>query len=272
VWPARQSGYFCIGDPIAGWAGALAQAPSTAGQFGKRRLCFLIVSKDSKTGACATSAALSRLARRRDSGASITDLSLPASGGERLRAVAEGIRGRESLARGFGASEKPARPAVLFSGPPGSGRAAAALANELGLSIYRVEPDRLTGKYIGETEKNLQAVFDIAEREGAVLLFDEADALFGERTDVKDSHDRCANLETGDMLQRIESHPGLVILTSKRIDSIDEAVLRRLAEVIDFGDSDSQARHGDKQRRVGCAPGTGGGCRTGRSFSRRRLV
>ncbi len=107
---------------------------------------------------------------------------------------------------------------VLFSGPTGSGRtkAAAALAEDLGLPLYRIEPDRVAGKYIGETEKNLQAVFDAADREGAVLLFDEADALFGKRSGVKDSHDRYANLEAGYMLRRIESHPGLVILTSNQ--------------------------------------------------------
>lgn len=201
------------------------------------------MSNDRKSDLSDFPAALSRLARRLDSAASIADLPLPDSAGRRLREVAANLRGQASVARDWesgATASRQAGSAVLLSGPPGSGRAAAAaaFANDLGLPLYRVEADRVTGKYIGETEKNLQAVFDAAEKEGAVLLFDEADALFGKRTGVKDSHDRYANLATGYLLQRIESHPGLVILTSNRKESIDEALGRRLAAVVDFGESE----------------------------------
>jgi SpoVK/Ycf46/Vps4 family AAA+-type ATPase len=124
----------------------------------------------------------------------------------------------------------------LFAGEPGTGKsmAAAALANDIGLDLYRVELTRVVSKYIGETEKNLQRAFDDAEAAGAVLLFDEADALFGKRTEVEDSHDRYANLAVSYMLQRVESYAGLAILTSNRPHQIDDAFLRRIRFVVHF--------------------------------------
>jgi len=111
--------------------------------------------------------------------------------------------------------------------------AAAALANELGVDVYRVDLRKLVSKYIGETEKNLRVVFDAAERAGAVLLFDEADALFGKRTDVKDAHDRYANIEVGYLLERLESFAGVAILASNTKSNIDPAFVRRIRYIVD---------------------------------------
>jgi len=102
------------------------------------------------------------------------------------------------------------------------------VAAELGSDLYRVDLSQVTGKYIGETEKNLARVFSDAEKTGAVLFFDEADALFGKRSEVRDSHDRYANQEVSYLMQQIETFPGTVILASNRRSNINEAFLRRL--------------------------------------------
>lgn len=103
-----------------------------------------------------------------------------------------------------------------------------ALAAEAHQSLYRVDLSRVVSRYIGETEKNLERIFALAESTGAILFFDEADALFSKRTRVRDSHDRYANQEVSYLLERIESYPGLVILSTNRRDNLDEATLRRL--------------------------------------------
>jgi len=125
---------------------------------------------------------------------------------------------------------------VLFSGSSGTGKtmAASILANELGLELYRIELSKIVSKYIGETEKNLATIFEIAEQSGVVLFFDEADAIFGKRSEIKDSHDRYANLEVSYLLQRIEEYDGLVILASNFKNNIDEAFTRRMRFIIDF--------------------------------------
>ncbi|HET8606915.1 MAG TPA: ATP-binding protein [Gaiellaceae bacterium] len=136
---------------------------------------------------------------------------------------------RRRLPRGQGV-------AALFAGPPGTGKtmAAEAIANELRQDLYRIDLSAVVSKYIGETEKNLALAFDEAERAGAVLFFDEADALFGKRTEVRDAHDRYANLEVNYLLQRVETFTGLVILASNRQAALDEAFLRRLRFTIRF--------------------------------------
>ncbi|HEY7641468.1 MAG TPA: ATP-binding protein [Steroidobacteraceae bacterium] len=125
---------------------------------------------------------------------------------------------------------------VLFHGPRGTGKALAAqaIARELGTQLLRIDLSRLVSKYIGETEKHLDAVFAEAEQSGAVLLFDEADALFGKRSEVKDSHDRYANVEVNYLLQRLEDFDGIAILTSNLRSNIDEAFLRRLRFEVEF--------------------------------------
>ncbi len=144
---------------------------------------------------------------------------------------------RRRLPRGQGV-------AALFMGPSGTGKttAAEALACELRQDLYRIDLSAVVSKYIGETEKNLASAFDEAERSSAVLLFDEADALFGKRTEIRDAHDRYANLEVNYLLQRVETFTGLVVLTSNRPSAIDEGFLRRLRFVIRFDAPDAGLR------------------------------
>jgi SpoVK/Ycf46/Vps4 family AAA+-type ATPase len=125
---------------------------------------------------------------------------------------------------------------ALFVGEKGTGRGKAgeAVAGELGLTVHRIDLSEVVGEYIGETEKNLGLVFDIADEDGAILYFDEADALFGKRSQVKDSHDRYANIEIDYLLQRIESHSGPVLLATNRKQDLDEAFLRRLRFIVHF--------------------------------------
>jgi len=125
---------------------------------------------------------------------------------------------------------------ALFHGEKGSGRARAAeaIAERMGLDLYRIDLSPVASEYVGETEKNLQQIFDTAEKTGAVMFFDEADALFGKRSEVKDSHDRYANLEVNYLLERLERFPGLAILATNMKQNIDEAFLRRLRFIIDF--------------------------------------
>ena len=144
--------------------------------------------------------------------------------------------GRQS-SRGLGIS-------ALFAGVSGTGKTMAAevLARELDLDLYRIDLSSIVSKYIGETEKNLARVFDAAEEGGAILLFDEADALFGKRSQIKDSHDRYANVEVSYLLQRMESYSGLAILTTNMRDALDEAFLRRLRFIVDFPFPDLEER------------------------------
>jgi len=116
------------------------------------------------------------------------------------------------------------------------------LANELRLDLYRIDLSRVVSKYIGETEKNLSRVFDAAEEGGAILLFDEADALFGKRSDVKDSHDRYANIEVSYLLQRMEAYRGLAVLTTNRKEALDTAFLRRIRFSVEFPFPDAAHR------------------------------
>src|SRR5574340_1611248 len=141
------------------------------------------------------------------------------------------------MARGLGVS-------ALFSGESGTGKTLAAevVAAELGLDLYRIDLSGVVSKYIGETEKNLRTVFAAAEDSGAVLLFDEADALFGKRSEVKDSHDRYANVEISYLLQRMESYRGLAILTTNMKSALDTAFLRRIRFIVQFPFPDTAQR------------------------------
>jgi SpoVK/Ycf46/Vps4 family AAA+-type ATPase len=125
---------------------------------------------------------------------------------------------------------------ALFAGESGTGKTMAAevLANRLGLNLYRIDLSAVVSKYIGETEKNLRQLFDAAEGGGAILFFDEADALFGKRSEVKDSHDRYANIEVNYLLQRMEAYEGLAILATNLRSALDRAFLRRLRFIVTF--------------------------------------
>jgi SpoVK/Ycf46/Vps4 family AAA+-type ATPase len=123
---------------------------------------------------------------------------------------------------------------VLFTGQDGAAKkmAAEVIAKETGFAAFRINLSAVVSKFIGETEKNLNKIFDAAEESGAVLFFDEADALFGNRSEVKDSHDRYANAEVDYLLQRIESYDGLVILAANR--KLEDSFLRRMRWIVDF--------------------------------------
>jgi SpoVK/Ycf46/Vps4 family AAA+-type ATPase len=125
---------------------------------------------------------------------------------------------------------------VLFAGAQDKEQNAAAqmLAKELGRDLYRVDLSKIVSKYIGETEKNLRQVFAAAKASDSILFFDEADALFGKRSQVKDSHDRYANMEINYLLQQIEKYDGITIIAAKRKESIDQGFMRRLRFVVDF--------------------------------------
>ncbi len=125
---------------------------------------------------------------------------------------------------------------ALFAGAKGTGksRAAEVIASQTGKELYRIDLSKVVSKYVGETEKNLARIFASAEDAGAVLLFEEAQALFGKRSSVRDSHDRYANIEISYLLQRLESYPGVAILATNRKKDIDEAFLRRLRHIVEF--------------------------------------
>jgi AAA+ superfamily predicted ATPase len=157
------------------------------------------------------------------------------------------IRQRRTVYEDWGFAAKVGKglgTSALLSGPPGTGKTmvAALIAKELGLELYQVDMSKVTSKWIGETERNLAAVFDAAEAGHAVLLFDEADSLFGKRTEVKSSNDRYANLETNYLLQRLESFTGICLLTSNHESNIDPAFQRRLSLHVRFDLPDLQER------------------------------
>jgi hypothetical protein len=175
------------------------------------------------------------------------DLILPEAQRQTLREIVSHVRRRGAVYRGWGfggKSERGQGVAVLFGGPSGTGKTMAAevLAAELALDLYRIDLSSVISKYIGETEKNLQRIFDAAEAGGAILLFDEADALFGKRSEVKDSHDRYANIEVSYLLQRMESYRGLAILTTNMPDALDSAFRRRLRFILEFPFPDAAQR------------------------------
>lgn len=201
---------------------------------------------------------LDTLAARIDSGTRFDDLVLPNAQREQLREIAAQLAQRDRVYREWGFGGAGARGlgiAALFAGDSGTGKtmAAEAIANAVALDLYRVDLAGTVSKYIGETEKNLKRLFDAAEASGAVLLFDEADALFGKRSEVKDSHDRYANIETAYLLQRIESYRGLAILTTNLKSALDRAFLRRIRFVVQFPFPDTAAREAIWRRQFSAA-------------------
>lgn len=168
-----------------------------------------------------------------------SDLILPDSQKQTLRQLAAQSRHRMKVYETWGFSERGGRGlgiSALFAGASGTGKTLAAevLAHELRLDLYRIDLSAVVSKYIGESEKNLKQVFDAAEEGGVLLLFDEADALFGRRSEVKDSHDRYANIEVSYLLQRMETFQGLAVLTTNLKSSLDRAFQRRLRFTVEF--------------------------------------
>ena len=182
---------------------------------------------------------LETLARRQESAATWNDLVLPEAETVLLHHLVDQVRGRATVLRHWGFGESITRGSgitALFAGPSGTGKSLAAevIAGELGLALYRIDLSGVVSKYIGETERNLRRVFDAADEGGALLLFDEADALFGRRSEVRDSHDRYANIEVNYLLQRMEDYRGVAILTTNQRQAVDKAFLRRLRFVVSF--------------------------------------
>jgi hypothetical protein len=182
---------------------------------------------------------LDALAQRLEPKMTWDDLVLPRAEMKLLRDIAAQVRQRNRVYGDWGFSRKMNRGfgiSALFAGDSGCGKTMAAevIANELRLNLYRIDLSAVVNKYIGETEKNLRRLFDAAEEGGSILFFDEADALFGKRSEVKDSHDRYANIEINYLLQRLESYRGLAILATNMKSALDAAFLRRLRFAVNF--------------------------------------
>ena len=187
----------------------------------------------------ATRPGLEGLAERIEPKASWDDIVLPVTEMKLLAQIAAQVRNRGKVyERGGFASTRSRGLSInaLFTGESGTGKTMAAevLANELRLGLYRIDLSAVVNKYIGETEKNLRRLFDAAEDGGAILFFDEADALFGKRSEVKDSHDRYANIEINYLLQRLESFSGLAIMATNMKGALDTAFLRRIRFILEF--------------------------------------
>jgi len=182
---------------------------------------------------------LDTLARRIEPAACWDDLVLPGAELALLRHIVDQVRGRGTVLRSWGLAERVTRGSAvtaLFAGGSGTGKSLAAevIAHELDLDMYRIDLAGVVSKYIGETERNLRRVFDAAEEGGALLVFDEADALFGKRSEVKDSHDRYANIEVSYLLARMEDYRGVAILATNQRHALDDAFLRRLRFIVAF--------------------------------------
>ena len=182
---------------------------------------------------------LDALAQRLETRVVWDDIVLPAESRQALERIADQVAHRTMVYETWGFGERVTRGlglSALFSGPSGAGKTMAAevLANHLKLDLYRIDLSAVVSKYIGETEKNLRRLFDAADGGGSILFFDEADSLFGKRSEVKDAHDRYANIEVNYLLQRMEAYRGLAILATNMRGALDNAFLRRLRFIVEF--------------------------------------
>lgn len=182
---------------------------------------------------------LAALARKVEPVYDWDDIILPEDKLAQLREICGQVRHRYRVFTQWGFGRKLSRGSglsAIFTGPPGTGKTMAAevIAGDLELDLYKVDLSRVVSKYIGETEKNLSRIFTEAEDSNAILFFDEADALFGKRTEITDAHDRYANIETSYLLQKMEEYEGVVILASNLRENIDDAFLRRIRFVVEF--------------------------------------
>jgi AAA+ superfamily predicted ATPase len=190
---------------------------------------------------------LSKLARKVEPKYRWTDIVLPTDQLSQLKEISDQVKYRYIVYGDWGFDRKLSLGKglnVLFAGPPGTGKTMAAevIASELQLDLYKIDLAQVVSKYIGETEKNLDSIFTAAESANAILFFDEADALFGKRSEVKDSHDRYANIEIGYLLQKMEEYEGVAILATNLRQNLDDAFSRRIQVVIDFPFPDEPSR------------------------------
>ncbi len=186
-----------------------------------------------------TRPAIESLAQPIDAKATFADIVLPPAEAAMLRRITAQVAARARVYDEWGFRERMNRGmgiSALFAGESGTGKTMAAevIANALALDLFRIDLSAVVSKYIGETEKNLRQLFDAAEAGGAILFFDEADALFGKRSEVRDSHDRYANIEINYLLQRMEGYRGLAILATNMKSALDPAFMRRLRFIVDF--------------------------------------
>lgn len=195
----------------------------------------------------AARAGMEQLAQKIDAKATWNQLVLPSEQKTLLHLITDQVAHRNRVYEEWGFRRQMNRGLginALFTGESGTGKTMAAevISNDLKLDLYRIDLSSVVSKYIGETEKNLRKLFDAAEESGAILFFDEADALFGKRSEVKDSHDRYANIEINYLLQRMESYRGLAILASNMKSSMDKSFVRRLRFIVDFPFPDIKER------------------------------
>lgn len=242
-----------LGDRASTWQGAINTLVS---QFNLSPSAIQTVCLQGQTAQtpntlwqlCRTQARprLDELAQRIEARATWDSLVLPAKEQTVIQEISAHVAQRSRVYEdwGFGHSGRGLGISALFSGASGTGKTTAAevIAQDLRLDLYRIDLSAVVSKYIGETEKNLRRIFDAAEGGGVILLFDEADALFGKRSDVNDSKDRYANMEVSYLLQRMESYRGLAILTTNLKGSMDQAFLRRLRFVVQFPFPDIKQR------------------------------
>jgi hypothetical protein len=222
--------------------GQIRDAAATAARLAQARdTARPALTADDLAAACRahSNQRLANLARRVSPRRRWDDLVLPDDRVAQLRELCDAARQRARVYDDWGFARRLSLGkglSALFAGPPGTGKTLAAeiIAGALGLELYTIDLATVVSKYIGETEKNLSRIFDEAEMSNAVLFFDEADALFGRRSEVKDAHDRYANLEIAYLLQRLEAYEGLVILASNLRKNIDEAFVRRLRFIVEF--------------------------------------
>jgi hypothetical protein len=218
---------------IARAATCAAQALGAAGAAADARDALFAAAREQSGRRLATLATRIRPRRGWD------DLVLPPDSLAQLREVCARVARRDLVLQSWGFERRLSQgfgTAVLFAGPSGTGKTMTAeiVAGELGLDLYRIDLATIVSKYVGETEKNLDRVFEAAQEADAVLLFDEAEALFGKRSEVRDAHDRYANIEVAYLLQRMEAFPGLAILSTNMRQNLDEAFTRRIAFTVHF--------------------------------------
>ncbi|HTR10467.1 MAG TPA: ATP-binding protein [Paraburkholderia sp.] len=232
--------YFHFDEPAIRSAAAIARVSPQDGRDDLGGIAWQICRQQGRR-------ALDNLAQRIEPRAQWDQLVLPPAQTETLRQIEIHLRQRAVVNQRWGFAQRYSRGhglTALFCGGSGTGKTLAAeiLARELDLDLYHIDLAALMSKYIGETEKNLRTVFDAAEESGAVLLFDECDALFGKRSEVRDSHDRYANLEVSYLLQRMDSYRGMAILTTNQRHALDPAFVRRIRFIVQFPLPDAPSR------------------------------